>query len=201
MQDRVPLYPGRVRLTPISGQTNVYDMTMEDSPSVVGTPLNKNTLLNALAEQAFAEAEMELTDATVSEALLNLASFSAIAEVVSYVGTGVYGASNPCQVTFAVKPDFIFLFAAVPSSGYVADVNGSTTYRTYNRRTVIPVSVLTNTYNSAHGLYENNSSDNSALGKYDDSTNTYSWYDTAAANKQWNSAGTTYYVLGIKGVR
>lgn len=46
MQDRVPLYPGRVRLNPVTGQTNVYDMTLEDSASVQGTPLNKASLLN-----------------------------------------------------------------------------------------------------------------------------------------------------------
>ena len=200
MQDRVPLYPGRVRLTPVAGQTDVYDMTMEDSASVVGTPLNKNTLLNALTEQAFAEAEMELTDATVSEALLTLASFSAIAEVVSYVGTGMYGASNPCQITFAVKPDFIFLFAAIPSNGQIKDVHGSTSYKSYNKRTLIPVSALTSSYSSGKGFYFNESADGSGYGKYDDSTNTYSWY-ASADDKQWNDSGTTYYVLGIKGVR
>lgn len=39
--DRVPTYPGRVKLTPVSGQTNVYDMVRSDSPTEVGTPINK----------------------------------------------------------------------------------------------------------------------------------------------------------------
>ena len=39
--DRLPTYPGRVKLTPVSGQTNVYDMVREDSPVTEGTPLNK----------------------------------------------------------------------------------------------------------------------------------------------------------------
>lgn len=43
MQDRVPLYPGRVQLTPVSG--NIYDMTMADQPQQQGTPLNKASLL------------------------------------------------------------------------------------------------------------------------------------------------------------
>ena len=29
MQDRISLYPGRVKLTPVSGQDNVYDMTRQ----------------------------------------------------------------------------------------------------------------------------------------------------------------------------
>lgn len=45
MQDRVPLHPGRVKLTPVSGQENTYDMTRADEPTQEGTPLNKSTLL------------------------------------------------------------------------------------------------------------------------------------------------------------
>lgn len=45
MQDRVPLYPGRVTLTPVAGQANTYDMARADQPTREGTPLNKATLL------------------------------------------------------------------------------------------------------------------------------------------------------------
>ena len=39
--DRIPTYPGRVKLTPVSGQTNVYDLVRADQPVEEGTPLNK----------------------------------------------------------------------------------------------------------------------------------------------------------------
>lgn len=45
MQDRVPLYPGRVTLTPVAGQANTFDMARADQPTQEGTPLNKATLL------------------------------------------------------------------------------------------------------------------------------------------------------------
>lgn len=45
MQDRVSLYPGRVKLVPVPGQENTYDMVRADSPTQEGTPLNKDTLL------------------------------------------------------------------------------------------------------------------------------------------------------------
>lgn len=45
MKDRLPLYPGRVKLVPVSGQENVYDMTRADQPTQEGDPLNKATLL------------------------------------------------------------------------------------------------------------------------------------------------------------
>lgn len=44
MQDRVPLYPGRVKLVPVPGQENTYDMTRADQPTQEGTPLNKASL-------------------------------------------------------------------------------------------------------------------------------------------------------------
>lgn len=45
MKDRVSLYPGRVKLVPVAGQENTYDMVRADSPTQEGTPLNKATLL------------------------------------------------------------------------------------------------------------------------------------------------------------
>ncbi len=39
--DRIPTYPGRVILTPVSGQTNTYDLVRADQPIEEGTPINK----------------------------------------------------------------------------------------------------------------------------------------------------------------
>jgi hypothetical protein len=39
--DRVPTHPGRVKLIPVAGQANTYDMVRADEPIVEGTPLNK----------------------------------------------------------------------------------------------------------------------------------------------------------------
>ena len=52
MKDRVPLYPGRVTLTPVSGQANTYDMVRADQPTEEGTPLNKETLLSNTTAEA-----------------------------------------------------------------------------------------------------------------------------------------------------
>ncbi len=63
MTDRAPTYPGRVKLTPVSGVQNTYDMTLADVPVADGTPLNKSTLL-----QDSTAALMGLdTDATVDD--------------------------------------------------------------------------------------------------------------------------------------
>lgn len=42
--DRVPTYPGRVKLIPVDGQPDTFTMERADEPMVEGTPLNKATL-------------------------------------------------------------------------------------------------------------------------------------------------------------
>lgn len=46
VEDRVSTYPGRIKLTAVSGETDVYDMTRADEPVQEGTPLNKALLDN-----------------------------------------------------------------------------------------------------------------------------------------------------------
>lgn len=42
--DRVPTKPGRIKLTPVSGQPDTFTMTRADEPTVEGTPIDKATL-------------------------------------------------------------------------------------------------------------------------------------------------------------
>jgi len=44
IKDRVPTNAGRVKLVPVSGSANVYDLTRADNPREVGTPVNKKLL-------------------------------------------------------------------------------------------------------------------------------------------------------------
>lgn len=58
--DRVPLYPGRVKMTPVSGQANTYDMVRADSPVQEGTPINK-ALFDKKADTLTADATVYVT--------------------------------------------------------------------------------------------------------------------------------------------
>lgn len=49
MQDRIPLHPGRIKLTPVDAANGIYDLVREDSPTQDGTPLNKKLLDYAVA--------------------------------------------------------------------------------------------------------------------------------------------------------
>lgn len=74
MKDRVPTYPGRVKLTPVEGQENTYDMTRADQPTQAGTPLNKATLLkDETAEKfGFDPADDPTVDDALSKSIENL---------------------------------------------------------------------------------------------------------------------------------
>lgn len=69
MQDRVALFPGRVKLTPVNGQQNTYDMVRQDNPTVEGTPLNKESLL---ADDVAEALGLEPAAATPSQAIAEL---------------------------------------------------------------------------------------------------------------------------------
>ena len=64
--DRIPTYPGRVKLNPVAGQANTYDMVRADDPIEPGTPINR-ALFASIA------ATMEATKQLVENKLLELA--------------------------------------------------------------------------------------------------------------------------------
>lgn len=68
MKDRVSVNPGRVLITPESGNPYYATMTRADNPTQEGTPLNKNTLLKDETAAKIGLGE----DATVDDALANL---------------------------------------------------------------------------------------------------------------------------------
>lgn len=66
MKDRIPQYPGRVKLLHVKG--DIYDLTRADEAVEVGTPLNKSTLLTD--ETAVALGLEPSADPTVNDAFL-----------------------------------------------------------------------------------------------------------------------------------
>ena len=124
MQDRVPLYPGRVKLTPVAGQENVYDMVRADQPTQEGTPLNKNSLLKDATAALF-----QLSgDTALPDKVFEILSKAALAgdngilttpdgnrvprltiEKGTYTGTGKYGKANPTSISFSSTPELVFV--------------------------------------------------------------------------------------------
>lgn len=67
MKDRIPLYPGRVKLNPVSGQANTFDLVRADQPQQEGTPLNKASLLKNTTAALFGLGADALPDDVLAE--------------------------------------------------------------------------------------------------------------------------------------
>lgn len=139
MQDRVPLYPGRVTLTPVAGQANTYDMARADQPTQEGTPLNKATLLKDATAAKFGK-----DPAAVPDELLDVLSKSVLEGtypvVDVYTGQNwekgtVPNASGSVWQQIAIANNILFSF---PISGTTAVM--STDGKTWTTFTIPTVS-------------------------------------------------------------
>lgn len=93
MQDRVPLYPGRVMLTPVSGQANTYDMTRADQPTQEGTPLNKATLLKDYTANLLGLPNTAVPDDALLALLIGVGTYGYRVKIQLADGTSVEGAT------------------------------------------------------------------------------------------------------------
>lgn len=81
--DRVSTYPGRVVLTPVSGQTNTYDMERADVPVEEGTPVDKKLFDNkAYALTADATVYVATTGNDVTGDGTNTAPYATIQKAI-----------------------------------------------------------------------------------------------------------------------
>lgn len=136
MTNRQPTYPGRVVLTPVIGAENTYIMERADEPSVVGTPLNKSTLLtDATATQMGLSGDPTVNDALAAAVPLlgshiwhrRTAAFTwAQGSATSFSNGGKSNAgTNTTLYVWSTAP-------TIQENGYV-DTSGSTTvYISYN---------------------------------------------------------------------
>lgn len=113
MQDRISNHPGRWVLTPVTGESNTYDFTRADDPTVTGTPLNKATFLPDAVATAV-EAATGVSGVSLPADALN-AIASAIAGIgltknckISYGSWSGTGASGGKNYTFSNPPRLVF---------------------------------------------------------------------------------------------
>ena len=135
MQDRVSLYPGRVKLVPVAGQENTYDMVRADSPTQEGMPLNKANLLSDDAEIAlFGVAN----DRTVSEAFAGIGSklklimsdmASITVTVTDQAGNAVKNAL--VEGIYSDSGSAVYTNASGVASGYIAEGSQTISVKNY----------------------------------------------------------------------
>ena len=93
MQDRVPLYPGRVTLTPVAGQANTYDLVRADQPTQEGTPLNKATLLKDVTASILGLPNTAVPDDAFLALTIGVGTYGFRVKVQLSDGTPVEGAT------------------------------------------------------------------------------------------------------------
>lgn len=124
MQDRIPLYPGRVTMTPVAGQANTFDMVRADDPTQEGTPLNKATLLKDATAALYG-----LGTGAVPDDVLSLLSKSVIAHIgekptKTTIGTLAVGETIKLNIGGTAK-EFIVVHQGKPSSLYDDSCDGT----------------------------------------------------------------------------
>lgn len=83
VKDRIPTYPGRVKMTPVAGQDNTYDMVRADEPIEPGTPINK-ALFDGI------DTAMVALQKNVNDALFAITQRTALANVTVGTEIGLY---------------------------------------------------------------------------------------------------------------
>jgi hypothetical protein len=83
VKDRIPTYPGRVKLIPVEGQPFTYDMVRSDEPIEVGTPINK-VLFDSIT------ADMVALKKTINDAIFAITQRVALSSVAVGGEIGLY---------------------------------------------------------------------------------------------------------------
>ena len=146
MKDRIATNPGRVRLVPVPGQTNTYDMTMADNPTEQGTALNKGTLLSD-ATAALTDAEYGGTPDTPNEALALIAK-GKVGTIVHSLSTDMGENYALCNGDFYDPTEYPDFAAMVSTTDYPANSPN------YSLPADLPSGYLTDGFsNGIWGLY------------------------------------------------
>lgn len=97
----------------------------------------------------------------------------------SYVGTGTYGASNPCSLTFDFEPWLVCMYI----TKLVANLYSS-----------VPFVVIQ--FGITQTVYERGITDNFQV-NFSYNGNTVSWYNAQTPSYQWNNLSDQVYYLAI----
>lgn len=211
MQDRVSLYPGRVKLIPVTGQENTYDMVRADEPTQEGTPLNTENLLKVataalygLPNTAVPDDVLALLKPLVDNAQTSANNKARIA-VGSYVGTGTYGASRPNSLTFDFIP-YVLVMLAYKESGNFFPLTSRSDHLYTN---TFPCDILSGTgfvsYQFARYVSSGGNASSGHIARTSDKK-TLKWYATLINNygnlvdsseAQYNEANIEYFFIAL----
>lgn len=124
------------------------------------------------------------------QTLTNTVGGKTSTQVVSYVGTGTFGAGNPCSITagFPIKSATV-LGMLIRRTGKFYNVQESSNGSALS----VVTSLLSGAYTNGLGFNQDMGQD--SYGKISSNRKTYSWYSVANATYQLNEANIQYFVL------
>lgn len=127
-----------------------------------------------------------------------------IIEFTGYTGTGTGGPSYPCSISFSFKPDIVFYYASTSGD---ESIIYPTFYASNEKVYLISIEKYTDLFESRRGFCTSNNVESYELnyGKFEDETNTLSWYNNSEyepdrKRNQLNALGTKYLFVGMKGI-
>lgn len=208
MRDRVPKYPGRVQLTPVAGQTNIYDMIRADDPTQAGDALNKANLLpDDVAAALGLTGNPQVKDALMA-LFGGIADASALANTKArvvtgfYTGTGTYGQSARNSLVFPFVPKFLIIQYryVTPNTN-----NSGTLHSPLMTGAIIQYDALIRAYENsvAYGKTtgfcsaRNSDANVTLLCTFSADRKTLYWYASASADAQLNTSGYVYEYTAI----
>lgn len=114
------------------------------------------------------------------------------AQVVSYVGTGTYGSSNPNSLTFDFVPRVVVLLGVVDPNGNLRSIHAwDVDYIDIRIPSITPT-----TFTAYYGFGQTSYA-SYQFGRVSTDRKTFYWYGSKNAFSQLNESGYVYYYLGI----
>ena len=101
VKDRIPTYPGRVKLTPVSGETNTYTLERADMPIEEGTKINKvlfDSKADTLSQDVIVYVDASGSDANGTGAID--APFATIQKAIDVLPKNLGGCTAEISVGF-----------------------------------------------------------------------------------------------------
>lgn len=108
-----------------------------------------------------------------------------VSEKISYLGTGNYGESSPCSLTFKIPPKYVWWSYQAYYDGASTSVIGP------GYGTIVDMDALKTTYTKGVGFSSSNEH-NTVYTKKSADGRTLTWYNTDSAMGQLNEAGDRY---------
>ena len=113
-----------------------------------------------------------------------------VSEKISYLGTGAYGESNPCSITFKLPPKYVWWSAETNYDQEFTRVNGPSSGK------ILDMDAFKTTYTEAEGFYAS-SGNNTVYTKKSADGRTITWYNTDGAYEQLNDVGYRYGFIAM----